>query len=173
MANLIKRIAVSASRRNNDASIATLHLLSHLYVTRSYSLWKIPETTTWLKQTISTLLSTHSSLDTFFIPSNRHNRFLKLVDIPASNLSHSIYRHTLIVSSSNTAYRRLAGYIPPEVQMTRWFAFDPLPPPGAVSVYDQAYFEGVDTSAVGGIGTGGWEDGFDDEDGVLRDPGLM
>ena len=57
--------------------------------------------------------------------------------------------------------------------MTRWFAFDPLPPPGAVSIYDQAYFEGVDTSAVGGIGTGGWEDGFEDEDGVLRDPGLM
>lgn len=43
-----------------------------------------------------------------------------------------------------TSYRRLFSFIPRQVLEAKSVACDPLPPPTAVSQYDQAFFGGVD-----------------------------
>ncbi|KAJ6615494.1 transcriptional repressor TCF25-domain-containing protein [Mycena sp. CBHHK59/15] len=58
-----------------------------------------------------------------------------------SNLRHSVYRHIMVLE---TTYRRLFSYIPRQVLSEKTLACDPLPPPTAVSSYDDDFFQGTE-----------------------------
>ncbi|KAJ7174569.1 transcriptional repressor TCF25-domain-containing protein [Mycena filopes] len=113
---------------------AVLHLLSHLYAQRSFPLWK--EESTWFSSTVTTEFA---SLPTSLPVPIRRQDFLSLYANP--NLRFSIYRHVTVLESS---LRRLFAYIPQEVLAVKALQCDPLPPPTAVTAYDDAFFEGTE-----------------------------
>ncbi|KAJ7165632.1 transcriptional repressor TCF25-domain-containing protein [Mycena crocata] len=119
---------------NLKAPEATLHLLSHLYAQRSSPLWK--EETSWFTSTVA---AEFSSLPASLPVTQRRQDFLSLYQ--NLNLRYSVYRHIMVLE---TSYRRLFSYIPQEVLSVKALQCDPLPPPTAVSSYDDAFFEGIE-----------------------------
>ncbi|KAJ7039442.1 transcriptional repressor TCF25-domain-containing protein [Mycena alexandri] len=113
---------------------AALHLLSHLYAQRSFPLWK--EESSWFASTVTTEFS---SLPASLPAPVRRQDFLTLY--ANLNLRFSIYRHVMVLE---TSFRRLFSYIPKEVLAVKALQCDPLPPPTAVTLYDDAFFEGVE-----------------------------
>ncbi|KAF7331094.1 hypothetical protein MVEN_02449700 [Mycena venus] len=125
---------IETDGNNLRAPEATLHLLSHLYVQRSSPLWK--DEASWFASTVT---SEFSSLPASLPTSQRRQDFLTLYR--NLNLRYSIYRHIMVLE---TTYRRLFSYIPPEVLNVKALQCDPLPPPTAVTLYDDTFFEGTD-----------------------------
>ncbi|CCL99007.1 uncharacterized protein FIBRA_01015 [Fibroporia radiculosa] len=116
---------------------AILHLLSHLYAQRSFSLWKIPENSSWFARTINaTLPSLPPSYET---TAPGYVGFVSLFSKPA--LAHSVYRHAIVLEAS---CRRLFGFIPRHVTNAKHLACDPLPPPTRVNEYDAEFFKGAE-----------------------------
>ncbi|KAJ7740604.1 transcriptional repressor TCF25-domain-containing protein [Mycena metata] len=113
---------------------ATLHLLSHLYAQRSFPLWK--EESSWFASTVTTEFS---SLPASLPVPVRRQDFLTLY--ANLNLRFSIYRHVMVLE---TSFRRLFSYIPKEVLAVKALQCDPLPPPTAVTLYNDAFFEGTE-----------------------------
>jgi hypothetical protein len=111
-----------------------LHLLSHLYAQRSSPIWK--EEASWFE---STVIAEFSSLPASLPVTNRRQDFLSLYE--NANLRYSVYRHVMVLE---TTYRRLFSYIPQEVLNVKALQCDPLPPPTAVTSYDDAFFEGTE-----------------------------
>ncbi|KIK05427.1 hypothetical protein K443DRAFT_353509 [Laccaria amethystina LaAM-08-1] len=114
--------------------VATLHLLSHLYAQRSGVAWK--EHTAWFIDTIS---DSFSALPSSLPVTERRKDFLSLYQ--NQNLRFSVYRHIIVLESTN---RRLFGFIPRQVQEIKSLSCDPLPPPTATTRYDERFFDGVD-----------------------------
>ncbi|KAJ7618505.1 transcriptional repressor TCF25-domain-containing protein [Roridomyces roridus] len=112
---------------------AALHLLSHLYAQRSFPVWK--DEAAWFKSTVT---AEFSSLPVSLPVFPRRQDFLSLHE--NVNLRYSIYRHVMVLE---TSYRRLFSYIPPAVLNVKTLQCDPLPPPTAVTSYDDAFFEGT------------------------------
>ncbi|KAK7053756.1 transcriptional repressor TCF25-domain-containing protein [Favolaschia claudopus] len=112
---------------------AVLHLLSHLYAQRSSPIWK--EEASWFASTVTTEFS---SLPASLPVSQRRQDFLSLYQ--NLNLRFSIYRHVTVLE---TTYRRLFSYIPQDVLAVKSLQCDPLPPPTAVTLYDDAFFAGT------------------------------
>ncbi|KAJ7235300.1 transcriptional repressor TCF25-domain-containing protein [Mycena haematopus] len=119
---------------NLRAPEATLHLLSHLYAQRSSPLWK--DEASWFTTTVT---AESSSLPASLPVSLRRQDFLSLYQ--NLNLRYSIYRHVMVLE---TTHRRLFSYIPQEVLAVKALQCDPLPPPTAVTSYDDAFFEGTE-----------------------------
>uniref|UniRef100_P9WEI3 Probable transcription factor claV n=1 Tax=Ampulloclitocybe clavipes TaxID=56467 RepID=CLAV_AMPCV len=117
-------------------SVAALHLLSHLYVQRSFSLWKDAAHCAWFSSTVT---STFSSVSSVLPTTDRHNQFLSLYSNPSPQ--YSAYRHIMVLEAS---YRRLFSFIPRHVLNAKSLACDPLPPPTTVTEYNQAFFAGTD-----------------------------
>ncbi|KIM42652.1 hypothetical protein M413DRAFT_444337 [Hebeloma cylindrosporum] len=117
-----------------SASVGMLHLLSHLYVQRSFSLWK--DHTEWLTSAITEAFTT---LPTFLPVTERRNSFL--AQYQNTNLRYSVYRHIMVLE---TSYKRLFSFIPRVVLEAKSLACDPLPPPTSVNQYDQDFFHGID-----------------------------
>ncbi|KAI6044588.1 transcriptional repressor TCF25-domain-containing protein [Pisolithus marmoratus] len=119
---------------------SVLHLLSHIYAIRSASLWKLPDLSSWLVSTASTLLPNFSS--------NRahpfRERFLRVFN--SDHLRHSVYRHIIVLQQTHAQeqYRILMTFIPRGVLTSHEYACDPLPPPTARSSYDTKFFEGAE-----------------------------
>lgn len=133
----------SAFRIHPDASslptesAAVLHLLSHLYAQRSFSLWKVPERTSWFARTVvATLADLPPSYDN---TSSSYRGFVTLFS--KRELTYSVYRHTTVLEAS---CRRLFGFIPRAVTDAKHLACDPLPPPTRVSDYDEEFFRGAE-----------------------------
>ncbi|OCH87673.1 DUF654-domain-containing protein [Obba rivulosa] len=130
----------SAFRIHTDASSlstrveAIAHLLSHIYVQRSFSLWKTSSRSAWFAQTVESISS--SSLSQ---PSARRVLFDSLFTSPV--LAHSVYRHAIVNEAS---CRRLFPFIPREVTNAKHLACDPLPPPTRVNEYDAEFFKGAE-----------------------------
>jgi hypothetical protein len=119
---------------------AVLHLLSHLYVQRSLSLWKDPTLSSWLADTVTSLLPSIPS------PTDLHSRFLKFYE--TNKQKFCIWRHAMIMESN---YRTLLSFIPKMIMDAKSFACDPLPPMTLVSMYDEEFFRGTeDVFAVRG-----------------------
>lgn len=118
-----------------------MHLLSHLYVQRSHTIWKLPDNALWLK---SVVLSALSSMDK--VPSILRNRFDLLFPASTSTaespLALSVYRHCLL-SDHNTA-RRLTAFFPRSVMAAPNMSCDPLPPKTSLNFYDGTFFTGAE-----------------------------
>ncbi|KAF8173869.1 transcriptional repressor TCF25-domain-containing protein [Mycena galopus ATCC 62051] len=124
---------IETDGNNLRAPEAALHLLSHLYAQRSSPLWK--DEASWFTSTVT---AEYSSLPASLPLSHRRQDFLSLYQ--NLNLRYSIYRHVTVLE---TSYRRLFSYIPSEVLAVKALQCDPLPPPTAVTSYDDAFFEGT------------------------------
>ncbi|KAJ7661483.1 transcriptional repressor TCF25-domain-containing protein [Mycena polygramma] len=124
---------IETDGNNLRAPEATLHLLSHLYAQRSSPLWK--EEASWFASTVSAEFTT---LPSSLPVSHRRQDFLSLY--ANVNLRYSVYRHVMVLEST---LRRLFSYIPPEVLAVKALQCDPLPPPTAITSYDDAFFEGT------------------------------
>ncbi|KAJ3987535.1 transcriptional repressor TCF25-domain-containing protein [Lentinula detonsa] len=141
-----KDFRIETDCRSLTTPLAILHLLSHIYVQRSSSLWKDPKIIAWFTETVT---SHFSSLPSSLPPTARRNRFIDLYtdrDSPAA-LSFAVYRH-LIVLESTMSFRSLFSFIPNSILNVNSgnLACDPLPPPGKVRVseYGESFFAGVD-----------------------------
>lgn len=124
-----------------------VHLLSHLYAYRSFSLWKTTEHASWFKEVaISTYTSFSSKphalrerLTRQFTPpqtaGNAQSPVLR------SELARSVYRHAVGLADANAA-RRLTAFFPREILNASSLSCDPLPPLAAISLYDNKFFDG-------------------------------
>jgi len=122
------------SYRSLSQPAAVMHLLSHLYTQRSFSLWK--EHTEWFSDTVTTAFA---SLPSTFTATETRNAFL--AQYQDKNLCQSAYRHVALLDNS---YRRLYSFIPREVSEAKSLSCDPLPPNTRVSEYDAAFFSDVE-----------------------------
>jgi len=111
-----------------------LHLLSHLYVQRSFSLWK--EHAEWFTSTITEAFTT---LPASLPVTERRKSFL--AQYQNTNLRYSVYRHIMVLE---TSYKRLFSFIPRVVLEAKSLACDPLPPLTSVTQYNQDFFHGID-----------------------------
>ncbi|KAJ7071728.1 transcriptional repressor TCF25-domain-containing protein [Mycena belliarum] len=125
---------IETDGNNLRAPEATLHLLSHLYTQRASPLWK--EEASWFA---STVIAEFSSPPASLPVTHQRQDFLSLYE--NVNLRYSVYRHVMVLE---TTYRRLFSYIPQQVLSVKALQCDPLPPPTAVTSYDDAFFEGTD-----------------------------
>jgi Transcriptional repressor TCF25 len=110
-------------------------LLTHVYVSRSESLWREAGMSTWLTKTIKEVWPT---LEKSF-ESNQWNR--ACVTYEKARLS--IYRHVLVSDLPDTLRQTLIGLMPKEItsDSSKLNAFDPLPPQGeGTTSYDDDYF---------------------------------
>ncbi|KAH7880601.1 transcriptional repressor TCF25-domain-containing protein [Lentinula edodes] len=142
--------------RSISTPVAILHLLSHIYVQRSFSLWKDPKVINWFTETMS---SHFSSLPSSLPPTTRRNRFLSLYAEKENTaaLSFAVYRHIIVLETS-LSFRSLFPFIPNSVLNSNSgnLACDPLPPPDKVRVseYGETFFAGVDKDeGLFGFGT--------------------
>ncbi|KAI5830065.1 DUF654-domain-containing protein [Schizophyllum commune Tattone D] len=132
----IFRIETDASHLSGPDAI--MHLICHQYVQRAFSVWQDDSYIAWFKETISSnFASLPSSLPTV-------DRRAALAALLSDNtLQHSIYRHVLVLEN-----RPLFAFIPRTVLSARSLACDPLPPPTAITTYDDAFFRGVEDAFV-------------------------
>ncbi|EJD00754.1 DUF654-domain-containing protein [Fomitiporia mediterranea MF3/22] len=125
-----------------------IHLLSHLYAHRSFSLWKASDKAEWLKETA---LSVFNSYD-LKKPNALYERFCKQFkvgndsrsaptpqDLYRSDLARSIFRHVGALADANTT-RRLTAFFPRDILDAPALSCDPLPPHTAVSHYNDEFF---------------------------------
>ena len=105
------------------------HLLSHLYVQRSFSLWKSPDVSSWFAGAVAAAFSSAQQPEQHLL----HDCY--------GLFSDSVWRHVMILEPS---YRNLYSFLPKRVLNARSLACDPLPPLTAVSAYDQEFFKGTE-----------------------------
>lgn len=124
----------------SDSPTDPLHLLSHIYVSRSESLWKEPPIQAWFESTVRSALPTLESADSAALRSDA----LAMMHQPRDPLDQAlkvpmhICRHVLCSESTS-----FVGYLPPVIRNKPVHAYDPLPPSTVVSMYDAEYFNGV------------------------------
>lgn len=122
-----------------DSHSNTVHLLSHIYVSRSEALWKDPAILPWFERIVPSALAT---LDLPDAASLRGGAAAILSDLyDSSNVPLNVCRH--VVCSESTSF---LGFLPPKIRNAPVHSFDPLPPWTATSMYDDAYFAGLRTS---------------------------
>ncbi|ORX41043.1 transcriptional repressor TCF25-domain-containing protein [Kockovaella imperatae] len=117
-----------------------VHLLSHIYVSRSEALWKEPSVLSWFQTQVSSALP---QLDTKESVEAR-DRALAHLSVPRDpndrilNVPMHICRHVLCSESTSWL-----GFLPPQIKNAPVHAYDPLPPSTASTLYDPAYFNGL------------------------------
>lgn len=120
-------------RSFSSPSLNFLHLLSHLYAQRSFSLWKEPKRASWFANTVKEIFPDAKWTQP------RRNHFIEFYK--PLNPRYSTYRHIMILESS---YRRLFSFIPREVLNAKQLACDPLPPLTTVNIYNEEFFKGAE-----------------------------
>lgn len=129
--------AVEAGYTNSPTIV--LHLLAHIYVSRSEALWKEPSIMSWFEKTIA---SSFENLDDGAARAARaeaHAIISTPRDLgPDGDLSVplNICRHVLCSESTSWL-----GFLPPTIRNRPFHAFDPLPPATAVTAYNAEYFD--------------------------------
>ncbi|KAI0073559.1 DUF654-domain-containing protein [Panus rudis PR-1116 ss-1] len=132
------KIHIDARSLSNEAESIT-HLLAHLYVQRSLSLWKSHGSPSWFSNAVNAVASSTT------IPSYSSSPFAK-----SAPLRSSVYRHLLSLEASSPSslsnIRTLLGFIPSSIMAARNLSCDPLPPPTLVSSYDLSgtFFKGLE-----------------------------
>ena len=138
--NHFKRYHHSGLSRKSDI---ILHLLSHLYAQRSFSLWKPKQRAQWFAENVifvNSTTSTKAGKDTNSSPSPA---LLHKLYTDSPSLAYSIYRHVMVLESMSRA-GRLFGFLPSHVTSARQLACDPLPPLTRVSEYNEEFFQGAE-----------------------------
>lgn len=116
-----------------------LHLLSHLYAQRSFSLWKPKQRAEWFAKTVIAVTPSLSQKPTTTQESKSSPSLALFHDLYSTpSLASSIYRHVMVLESVSRA-GRLFGFLPSHVTGARQLACDPLPPPTRVSQYDSEF----------------------------------
>ena len=124
----------------------TVHLLSHIYVSRSEALWKEASMLKFFESQLSPAIA---QLESSQAKSDREH-VLSLLAIPRDPVDEQISlplficRH--VVCSESTSW---TGFLPPMIRNKPVHAYDPLPPTTAISTYDQSYFNGLPTRGRG------------------------
>ncbi|KAI0314510.1 transcriptional repressor TCF25-domain-containing protein [Amylostereum chailletii] len=128
---------------------ALVHLLSHLYVQRSFSLWKDPGHSAWFAAGVQ------SAVDSGKLPQRpTSSAAYTAFSARAPSFAPAVYRHVLVLSASAGAqYQGLLAFLPAGAVRGNALACDPLPPAAAVSQYDDAFFKGAE-EAFGEAGRG-------------------
>lgn len=135
-----------SSSQYSESPTNTVHLLSHIYVSRSEALWKEPSMLKFFESQLSPAIA---QLDSTQAQSDREH-VLSLLAIPRDPVDEQISlplficRH--VVCSESTSW---IGFLPPMIRNKPVHAYDPLPPTTAISTYDQSYFNGLPTSGRG------------------------
>ncbi|KAF5390308.1 hypothetical protein D9757_002816 [Collybiopsis confluens] len=141
------RLKWSLLSRSLNTPNAILHLLSHIYVQRSFSLWKEPKISQWFTEVI---MSHFVTLPSSLPSTARRNRFLALYTAGESTsaLYFAVYRHVMVLEST-LSFRSLFSFIPNTILSSKSFACDPLPPPSKVRIseYGDTFFAGIDQEA--------------------------
>lgn len=121
-----------------------LHLLSHLYAQRSFSLWKPKQRAEWFAKTVIAVTPSLSQKPTTTQESKSSPSLALFHDLYSTpSLASSIYRHVMVLESVSRA-GRLFGFLPSHVTGARQLACDPLPPLTRVSEYDSEFFQGAE-----------------------------
>ncbi|WWC65095.1 uncharacterized protein I303_107709 [Kwoniella dejecticola CBS 10117] len=136
----------------SDTPTNVIHLLSHIYVSRSEALWKDEKRISWFSAQVALALPKLND------PSAKEARddALALIQSPRDPLDEEINvplyicRHVLCSESTN-----FLGFLPPLISSKNFNSFDPLPPTTATSVYDNAYFSGLRSTNQRGRDEGG------------------
>ncbi|WVW80890.1 hypothetical protein I302_102881 [Kwoniella bestiolae CBS 10118] len=130
-----------------------MHLLSHIYVSRSEALWKDEKRISWFTKQVALALPKLNESSA----KEARDDALALIQSPRDPLDEGlpiplyICRHVLCSESTS-----FVGFLPPVVTSRPFNSFDPLPPTTATSIYDDAYFSGLRSTNNGrAIGGGG------------------
>jgi hypothetical protein len=136
-----ERSSSNGVARFSSPGESTLHLLAHLYATRSAELWKVPDPAEWLRSTTSE----PSLLSRLYSPSSSkwtsptaqaHERAVKYFGRTATT-PENIVRHVLVIEN-----RSLMVFLHPNSVPQQMVSYDPVPPRTALSMYDETYFGG-------------------------------
>lgn len=120
-----------------------IHLLSHIYVSRSEALWKEPDLVKFFENAVKAALA---EIDSSSAKDMRDDA-LAMVQTPRDpvdeeiNVPLFICRH--VVCSESTSW---LGFLPPVIRNRPVNAFDPLPPSTSITDYDADYFSGAKPS---------------------------
>ncbi|KAI7938443.1 hypothetical protein MJO28_015363 [Puccinia striiformis f. sp. tritici] len=111
-----------------------LHLKARIYATRSSSLWKVDEISSWLRQILNRVVDKFAQSDD---PDVQLGTQFETDPQLHSVAAEGIYRAVLV--SDVQAFK---NFLPPSVysRSTTAFSFDPLPPVGGTT-YDGEYFK--------------------------------
>ncbi|KAF9457388.1 transcriptional repressor TCF25-domain-containing protein [Collybia nuda] len=127
------RIETDGSSLGVSASV--IHLLSHLYVQRSFGIWKEPSHASWFTTTVTDVFSTLPST----LPVTKQREELTVL-LTHENIRYSAYRHIIVLEGT---YQRLFAFMPRTIGNAKGLACDPLPPPAATTTYDDDFFQGT------------------------------
>lgn len=123
--------------------LTPVHLLSHIYISRSEALWKEPALQSWFERTIPSILPDLMRQDAVLSRAD----VLRLITTPRDpmdqhmNVPLFICRHVLCSESTS-----FLGFLPSSITKQSFSAHDPLPPMTATSMYNAEYFAGVRTN---------------------------
>ncbi|KAF8522449.1 DUF654-domain-containing protein [Hysterangium stoloniferum] len=144
------RVMTGYSPHEDDLPTSLVHLLSHIYVIRSASLWKSPPRFRWLSKCLTSLSSSDVLNST---PPPALARFRTLFHTQ-SNLSDAIYRHVITTAPLTLEFRRLTAFFPGDIKhrAEENIEGDPLPPSTVKTIYCNGYFLNVNhRSGLSGV----------------------
>ncbi|OAV86853.1 hypothetical protein PTTG_08969 [Puccinia triticina 1-1 BBBD Race 1] len=123
-----------------DAARSMLHLKARIYATRAASLWKVPETSAWLRRILERVVPKFSQPDDPDVQLG-----IQFASNPQLHLVAAEGIHRAVLVSDVQAFK---NFLPPSVysHSATAFSFDPLPPEGGTS-YDAEYFRKTDEVA--------------------------
>lgn len=133
----------NAADRISDTPSNVMHLLAHIYVSRSEALWKEASLLSWFEQSVASSLFTLDSTEA----KSRQADALAMIQMPRDpvdtelNVPLFICRHVLCSESTSWL-----GFLPPAIKNKPFHAYDPLPPYTATTSYNNDYFSGIKPS---------------------------
>jgi hypothetical protein len=146
---------VQADHRESPSNV--LHLLAHIYVSRSEALWKEASALSFFESAVTSALPLLDNAESLLYRGDALARIQEPRDPidEAINVPLFICRHVLCSESTS-----FLGFLPKEISSRPFNAYDPLPPTTAISQYDSAYFSGLKPQRAGATGAAGMVEGF-------------
>jgi hypothetical protein len=126
-----------------------LHLLAHIYVSRSEALWKDASNITFLEQAVTTALPLLDNPESLLYRGDALARIQEPRDPVDESINVPLFICRHVLCSESTSFM---GFLPKEISSRPFDAYDPLPPTTAVSRYDDAYFSGLKPTKAGATG---------------------
>ncbi|WWC72536.1 uncharacterized protein I206_106498 [Kwoniella pini CBS 10737] len=143
----------------SDTPTNVIHLLAHIYVSRSEALWKDEKRIKWFSKQVAEAIPKLNETSA----KEARDDALALIQSPRDPLDEEIdvpiyiCRHILCSESTN-----FLGFLPTSISSKNFNSFDPLPPTTSTSIYDNSYFSGLrstNSTTRNGNGNGNGRDG--------------
>lgn len=122
--------AIRAGYEADDRT--SLHLLAHLYVSRSDALWKEGDRSKWLSAQVEIAFAEMPTSD------ETRSAALKHFGAASHKVPENLCRHVMVTES--TSY---LGFLPPAIAQSPMVSYDPLPPSNGTTFYNNAYFSNL------------------------------